>query len=93
LGKRVGTPVEARPYQQKWLDRIIEAADGFALKKSKWNTQAKPVKGHREKANRNGFGFRCKKCGYSCHADLNGAMNISNIWVSLTAWDGVMTHP
>jgi hypothetical protein len=26
LGKRVGVPVVARPYQQKWLDRIIEEA-------------------------------------------------------------------
>jgi hypothetical protein len=41
LGKRVGVPVVARPYQQKWLDRIIEgtAKQGTAKlykKKRKW---------------------------------------------------------
>ncbi|OKO96771.1 Mobile element protein [Geobacillus proteiniphilus] len=33
--------------------------------------------GHREKANRNGIRFRCQKCGYTLHADLNGAINIA----------------
>jgi IS605 OrfB family transposase len=33
--------------------------------------------GHREKANRNGIRFKCKKCGYTIHADLNGAINIA----------------
>jgi transposase len=41
LGKRVGMPVVDRPYQQKWLDRIIEgtAKQGTAKlykKKRKW---------------------------------------------------------
>jgi hypothetical protein len=41
LGKRVSVPVVARPYQQKWLDRIIEgtAKQGTAKlykKKRKW---------------------------------------------------------
>lgn len=31
---------------------------------------------HREKANRNGLIFKCKKCGYTAHADVNGAINI-----------------
>ncbi|WMJ16543.1 transposase [Geobacillus proteiniphilus] len=33
--------------------------------------------GHREKENRNGIHFQCKKCGYTLHADLNGAINIA----------------
>ncbi|WP_446663361.1 RNA-guided endonuclease TnpB family protein, partial [Geobacillus sp. CCR] len=33
--------------------------------------------GHREKGNRNGIHFQCKKCGYTLHADLNGAINIA----------------
>jgi transposase len=43
---------------------------------------------HREKANRNGIRFRCKQCGYTIHADLNGAINIAKaIWVrSLAHW-------
>ncbi|MBS7529530.1 transposase [Hazenella sp. IB182353] len=32
--------------------------------------------GHREKSNRKGLRFKCKQCGYICHADLNGAINI-----------------
>jgi transposase len=41
LEKRIGVPVVARPYQQKWLDRIIEGAtkQGTAKlykKKRKW---------------------------------------------------------
>lgn len=41
--------------------------------------------GHREKANRNGIQFRCKKCGYTCHADLNGAINIARAISGLVA--------
>ncbi|SFJ32209.1 transposase, IS605 OrfB family, central region [Thermoflavimicrobium dichotomicum] len=41
--------------------------------------------GHREKANRNGIQFRCKKCGYTCHADLNGAINIAKAISGLAA--------
>ncbi|MED4359325.1 MULTISPECIES: transposase [Geobacillus] len=33
--------------------------------------------GYREKANRNGIRFRCQRCGYTLHADLNGAINIA----------------
>jgi len=33
--------------------------------------------GHRDRANRNGIHFKCKKCGYAIHADLNGAINIA----------------
>jgi transposase len=40
---------------------------------------------HRVKANRNGFVFRCKKCGYTCHADLNVAMNIAKAISGLVA--------
>ncbi|WP_075261646.1 zinc ribbon domain-containing protein, partial [Geobacillus kaustophilus] len=30
-----------------------------------------------EKENRNGIHFTCKKCGYTIHADLSGAINIA----------------
>jgi transposase len=33
--------------------------------------------GHVEKGNRNGPSFSCKQCGFSIHADLNAARNIS----------------
>ncbi|MFD2074812.1 RNA-guided endonuclease TnpB family protein [Geobacillus jurassicus] len=41
--------------------------------------------GHREKANRNGIHFRCQKCGYTIHADLNGAINIAKAISGLSA--------
>ncbi|MFC4078187.1 RNA-guided endonuclease InsQ/TnpB family protein [Salinithrix halophila] len=41
--------------------------------------------GHREKRNRNGLRFRCRKCGYDCHADLNGAINIGKAISGLAA--------
>ncbi|WP_236567237.1 transposase [Geobacillus sp. TFV-3] len=33
--------------------------------------------GYRDKGNRNGIHFQFKKCGYTIHADLNGAINIA----------------
>jgi len=33
--------------------------------------------GYRDRANRNGINFKCRKCGYTIHADLNGAINIA----------------
>jgi putative transposase len=40
---------------------------------------------HRAKTNRNGLGFKCKECGYTCHADLNGAINIGKAISGLAA--------
>jgi putative transposase len=41
--------------------------------------------GYRDKANRNGIHFKCKKCGYTIHADLNGAINIAKVISGLSA--------
>lgn len=41
--------------------------------------------GYRDKANRNGIHFKCKKCGYTIHADLNGAINIAKAISGLSA--------
>ena len=35
-----------------------------------------------EKANRNGSIFKCKKCGYELHSDLNASKNIVNLGIS-----------
>jgi putative transposase len=40
--------------------------------------------GYREKASRNGIRFKCKKCGYTIHADQNGTINI--VISGLAAW-------
>ena len=37
--------------------------------------------GHIEKANRHKHIFKCKKCGYSCDADLNAAKNIKQNYI------------
>ncbi|WP_408006920.1 RNA-guided endonuclease TnpB family protein [Pseudalkalibacillus sp. A8] len=41
--------------------------------------------GHQAKENRNGLHFQCRECGYTCHADLNGAINISKAISGLVA--------
>ncbi len=41
--------------------------------------------GHREKANHNGILFQCQECGYTIHADLNGAINIAKAISGLSA--------
>lgn len=41
--------------------------------------------GYRDKANRKGINFKCKKCGYEIHADLNGAINIAKAISGLVA--------
>jgi putative transposase len=41
--------------------------------------------GHQAKANRNGLKFRCKECEHTCHADLNGAINIAKAISGLAA--------
>jgi putative transposase len=41
--------------------------------------------GHQERSNRNGLCFRCKRCSYICHADLNGAINIGKAISGLAA--------
>jgi putative transposase len=45
----------------------------------KYTSQTCSVCGHQEKANRNGNIFKCKKCGFELHSDLNAARNIANL--------------
>ena len=40
-------------------------------------SQSCPICGHTEKANRNGFEFRCKTCNFADHADRVGSINVS----------------
>ncbi len=56
----------------------------FELVNPKYTSQT-CKNGHQAKANRNGLLFRCKECGYTCHADLNGAINIAKAISGLAA--------
>lgn len=56
-----------------------KAADyGFAIIEvdARHTSQGCSKCGHTEAANRHGYQFVCKACGYSLHADLNAARNI-----------------
>lgn len=56
----------------------------FELVNPKYTSQTCKC-GHREKANRKGLLFKCRQCGYTCHADLNGAINIAKAISGLVA--------
>jgi IS605 OrfB family transposase len=56
-------------YKSKMVGICFEEVD------PKYTSQTCKCK-HREKFNRKGFIFQCKLCGYTTHADLNGAINI-----------------
>lgn len=73
-------------YQLKELIKYKAEMAGIRFELVKPNYTSQTCKcGHREKANRNGIQFRCKKCGYTCHADLNGAINIAKAISGLVA--------
>jgi putative transposase len=54
------------------------AAKGIAVEfvSPTHTSQSCPICGHTEKANRNGFEFRCKTCNFADHADRVGSINI-----------------
>jgi len=54
-----------------------EAGLAFELVKPFGTSQTCSACGHREKGNRRGAEFFCMRCGFSCHADVNGANNIA----------------
>jgi len=48
----------------------------------RYTSQKCSVCGHTYKGNREGSSFRCRKCGFQLHADLNAARNIAQIGIS-----------
>lgn len=73
-------------YQLKEFIRYKAEMAGLRFEEVKAEYTSQTCKcGHREKANRNGLHFRCKQCGYHCHADLNGAINIGKAISGLAA--------
>jgi putative transposase len=73
-------------YQLKEFIRYKAEMAGIRFEEVKAEYTSQTCKcGHREKANRKGLRFQCKRCGYTCHADLNGAINIGKAISGLAA--------
>jgi len=49
---------------------------------ARYTSQKCSVCGHTYRGNRNGSSFRCRKCGFQLHADLNAARNIARAGIS-----------
>ena len=66
-------------YQLEMLvaNKALETGKMVLFVNPKYTSQRCSRCGHVERSNRNGSGFTCKQCGFSIHADLNAARNIS----------------
>ena len=66
-------------YQLEMLvvNKALEAGKMVLFVNPKYTSQRCSRCGHVAKDNRNGSEFSCKQCGFSIHADLNAARNIS----------------
>ncbi|WP_332450367.1 RNA-guided endonuclease InsQ/TnpB family protein [Methanoculleus sp.] len=49
---------------------------------ARYTSQKCSVCGHTYKGNRDGSSFRCRRCGFQLHADLNAARNIAQAGIS-----------
>jgi IS605 OrfB family transposase len=59
------------------VNKALEAGKMVLFVNPKYTSQRCSRCGHVERSNRNGSEFKCKQCGFSIHADLNAARNIS----------------
>ena len=59
------------------MNKALEAGKMVLFVNPKYTSQRCSRCGHVAKQNRNGSEFTCKQCGFSIHADLNAARNIS----------------
>ncbi len=59
------------------VNKALEAGKMVLFVNPKYTSQRCSRCGHVAKSNRNGAEFACKQCGFSIHADLNAARNIS----------------
>ena len=50
---------------------------------ARYTSQKCSVCGHVYKGNRNGSSFKCRKCGFEIHADLNASRNIAHDGISV----------
>jgi IS605 OrfB family transposase len=58
-------------------NKALEAGKMVLFVNPKYTSQRCSRCGHVAKSNRNGPEFSCKRCGFTIHADLNAARNIS----------------
>ncbi len=63
--------------EQVVVDKALEAGKMVLFVSPKYTSQRCSRCGHVAKDNRIGSEFSCKQCGFSIHADLNAARNIS----------------
>lgn len=63
-------------YKSEALGKQVVSID------SRYTSQKCSKCGHTYKGNRKGNDFRCRKCGYHVHADLNAAFNIAAAGIS-----------
>jgi len=59
------------------VNKALEAGKMVLFVNPKYTSQRCSRCGHVERGNRDGSDFSCKQCGFSIHADLNAARNIS----------------
>lgn len=66
-------------YQLEMLvvNKALETGKMVLFVNPRYTSQRCSRCGHVERSNRNGSVFKCKQCGFSIHADLNAARNIS----------------
>ena len=64
--------------EQMLENKALEAGKMVLFVNPKYTSQRCSRCGHIAKSNRHGCEFACKQCGFSIHADLNAARNISD---------------
>ncbi len=64
--------------EQTMENKALEAGKMVLFVNPKYTSQRCSRCGHVAKSNRHGSEFVCKRCGFSIHADLNAARNISD---------------
>jgi IS605 OrfB family transposase len=80
VGKQTRKQFENWAYyqlEQCIVNKALEAGKMVLFVNPKHTSQRCSRCGHVAKSNRNGAEFACKQCGFSIHADLNAARNIS----------------
>ena len=88
LGKRFNKKIGNWSFKQfeTLLKYKSEALGKIVLNVNpKYTSQICSVCGHQEKTNRKGAIFKCKKCGFELHSDLNASRNIANLGKSETS--------